>query len=460
MSLDRDHRPVPTPDLFAYNRKMVLERMKKAGATAGAILMFGFPEPGRVLTDYEPMFRQESYFWYMAGVGVAECACYIDIATGHCTLFYPDIPKEMAIWAGEQPSLEEIRQTYGFDEIKLFPEVKPYLTEKKPSKVYTAVASLIVGDYSEFSIDSEILLDAISEQRQIKSAKELELMRYSAGINNLAYRRVLKSLKPGWYEYQVEGEMQAEYFGHYCMYPAFQLTVCSGELCAILHYHKKTRKINDGDLVLIDAGGEYEMYCADNTRTFPANGKFNEDQKLVYTAVLEAQKAVINAAKPGVKWTDMAILSAKVMAEHLVKAGLLIGDVDEIVEKGVMAVFYPHGLGHGMGLDVHEVAGWPKGTERPAKPHLSLLRMGRVLEPGIVATVEPGCYFIPMLFNEALNDPVKSKYINKEVCLRMQKTVGGVRIEDDIVITENGCENLSAAIPKEIAEIEALMSEK
>ena len=110
-----------------------------------------------------------------------------------------------------------------------------------------------------------------------------------------------------------------------------------------------------------------------------------------------------------------------------------------------------------MGLDVHEVAGWPKGTERPQKPHLSLLRMGRVLEPGIVATVEPGCYFIPMLFNEALNDPVKSKYINKDVCLRMQKTVGGVRIEDDILITANGCENLSAHIPKEIDEIEALM---
>ena len=454
MSLDRDNRPVPTKEMFAYNRAQVLKRLEAANAD-GAILMFGFPEPGRPLTDYDPKFRQESYFWYMTGVNEPECACYIDIKTGHTVLFYPLIDEEMVIWAGEQPTLADIKETYGFDEVLLNTEIKAYVDKMKPSTLHTAVESLVRGD---FKVTSELLLDAIGEQRQIKSKDELVLMRYVAAINNEAYRRVLKTLKPNLYEYQVEAEMQNIYCGYYCMYPPFQITVCSGPLCAILHYHKKTRKIQDGDLVLIDSGSEYEMYCSDNTRTFPANGKFNEDQKLVYNAVLEAQKAVINNAKPGVPWQDMAILSAKVMAENLVKAGLLVGSPDEIVEKGVMAVFFPHGLGHGMGLDVHEVAGWPKGVQRPDKPHLNRLRMGRVLEPGIVVTVEPGCYFIPSLFNKALEDPVQSKYINKEVCLRMQKTVGGVRIEDDILITENGCENLSAAIPKEIDEIEKLMA--
>ncbi|OHT00299.1 Clan MG, family M24, aminopeptidase P-like metallopeptidase [Tritrichomonas foetus] len=454
MPLDRDNRPVPKPELFAYNRAQVLKRMQAAKAE-GAILMFGFPEPGRPLTDYDPKFRQESYFWYMTGVNEPECACYIDIKSGHSVLFYPLVPEDMVIWAGEQPTLEQIRVNYGFDEILLNTEIANYVDKQKPAALHTAVESLVHGD---FKVVSDLLLDAIGEQRQIKSEGEIELMRYSAGINNEAYRRVLRTLKPNQYEYEVESELQHEYCGYYCMYPPFQCTVCSGPLCAILHYHKKTRKIMDGDLVLIDAGGEYEMYCADNTRTFPANGKYNDDQKLIYTAVLEAQKAVISAAKPGVHWKDMAILSARVMAENLVKAGLLVGTVDEIMQNEVMTVFYPHGLGHGMGLDVHEVLGWPKGVEHPRTAHIAPLRMGRVLEPGIVCTVEPGCYFIPSLFNKAFEDPNKAKHINKEVCLRMQKTVGGVRIEDDILITKDGCENLSAQIPKEIDEIEALMA--
>jgi Xaa-Pro dipeptidase len=417
--------------------------------------MFGFREPGRILTDYDPLFRQESYFWYMTGVNVPDCAVYIDIATGKSTLFYPDIAEEMAIWAGTQPPLEAVREKYGFDEILLFQNLGDFVGRQNPVNAYTLAKELIVGD---FSGDCELLVEVIGEQRQIKSEGELRLMRYSAAINDRAYRRVLGALRPGLYEFQVEAELQYEYVGHYCMYPPFQVTVCSGELCAILHYHVKTRKIEDGDLVLIDTGGEYEMYCADNTRTFPANGRFSADQRLIYTAVLEAQKAVIEAAKPGVKWTDMAILSATVMAQYLVKSGLLIGEPDILVEKGVMAVFYPHGLGHGMGLDVHEVAGWPKGVERPNRPHLSRLRFGRVLEPGMVLTVEPGCYFIPLLYEAALADPEQSKFINRDVCLRMRKSVGGVRIEDDILITETGCENLSAAIPKEIDEIEALMN--
>jgi Xaa-Pro dipeptidase len=453
MAAELDSRPLPSAALFRDNRSAVLRRMLASGAT-GAILMFGLPDPGRIGTDYEPRFRQESYFWYLTGVNVPGCATYIDISTGHSVLFYPDIPDSEAIWSGEHPSLEETRLTYGFDDIHLVQDVPTYVASKAPARLYTVFKSLIVGD---FYVDSELLLEQIGEQRQIKSEGELWLMRYSAHVNELAYRRVLRTLRPGLYEFQVEAEMQYEYFGHNCLYPPFQITICSGEQCAILHYHKKTRKIADGDLVLIDAGGEYEMYCADNTRTYPANGKFSADQRLIYTAVLETQKAVIASAKPGVSWIDLALLSAAVMAEYLVKAALLVGDPQELVDKGVVAAFYPHGLGHGMGLDVHEVAGWPKGTSRPSHPNLKYLRIGRVLEPGMVLTVEPGCYFVPRLYSEVLGDPERAKYINADVCVRMQKTVGGVRIEDDILITSEGCQNLSAAIPKEIDEIEALM---
>ncbi|KAH0793992.1 Xaa-Pro dipeptidase [Histomonas meleagridis] len=450
---NQENCPVPKPELFQYNRREVIKRIVSAGAE-GAVLMFGFPEQGRVLTDYDPYFRQESYFWYMTGVNEPDCALYIDIKTGKSILFYQDVPQEMAIWSGEQPTLEEIRVKYGFDEIYLINSLSDYVSKQNPAFLHTAVESLVVGD---FRVTTEYLLDAINEQRQIKSANEIELIKHNAKINSLAYSRVLQTLRPGMYEYEVEGEMQYVYYSQNCRYPPFQLTICSGELCSILHYHKKSRKINDGDLVLIDAGGEYSMYCSDNTRTFPSNGKYSDDQRLIYNSVLEAQKAVIRTAKPGVSWVDIALLSVRVMCENLIKIGLLNGTVDEIMSHHIMSVFYPHGLGHGLGLDVHDVAGWPKGVERPKAPHIEHLRFGRVLEPGMVLTVEPGCYFIPMLFNEALNDPVKAKFINKEMCLRMHKSVGGVRIEDDILITEDGCENLSEGIPKEIEEIEEIM---
>lgn len=202
------------------------------------------------------------------------------------------------------------------------------------------------------------------------------------------------------------------------------------------------------------------LYPSDHTRTIPANGKYSEDQRTVYQAVLDANKAVIAAAKPGVNWQDMAILSAKVMAKALLEAGLFQnGSVDEIIEEGILAYFYPHGLGHGLGLDCHEIAGWEKGHQRPQKAHLAPLRYGRVLKPGVVITVEPGLYFLPNQIKKVLNDPVKAKYVNQEICERFQRNVGGVRIEDDILITEDG-NRILVTVPKEIDEIEAVISKR
>jgi Xaa-Pro dipeptidase len=300
----------------------------------------------------------------------------------------------------------------------------------------------------------------IGEQRQLKDPGEINYIKYACYINSLAISDAIKSLKPGMYEYQVQGILAKRWISHLCPGESFPPIVCSGEKCSILHCGDSSKQINDGELVLIDVGCEYQCYASDNTRTVPANGKFSEDQKKVYQAVLNANKAVIEQAKPGVKWTDMALLSARVMAQGLIEAGLFINaTAQEIIDQDILAAFYMHGLGHGMGLDDHEIAGWPKGVERPKISHLSPLRFGRVLSPGVVITVETGCYFIPLLYELLLNDPVKSKYIDKEVCLRFRKNVGGIRIEDDILITETGNE-LLAFIPKEISEIEQIMSQQ
>lgn len=461
IKIDLDHRPLPKASTFLDNRTRCINRMRTMGAK-GALLVFGRPDLTRAHSDFEAPFRQESCFYWLNGVNEPNCAFYVDIATGRSVLFYPDLPEDLAIWTGPLPTLADLKAKYGVDETRLVPELAAFLAAERPATVYTleATCDRALLDATGLPLNFTIALEAIGEERQLKGAGELELLRYACDVNCDAFYDTIRSVRPGMYAQQIEGALQHKYIDGYCRENAFATIVCVGQICATLHYHANTEKLRDGDLVLVDAGCEYFCYAADNTRTFPANGKFSEDQRLVYQAVLDAQKAVIAAAKPGVAWPDMAVLSARVMAEGLIRAGLFQnGTAEEIVEAGAMAVFYPHGLGHGMGLDCHEIAGWEPGHERPNKHHVSSLRMGRVLTPGIVVTVEPGCYFVPGLYEKAFQDPKIAKYINQDVCRRFRETVGGVRIEDDILITETGNENLSH-IPKEIADLEALMAQK
>ncbi|OHT02117.1 Xaa-Pro dipeptidase [Tritrichomonas foetus] len=458
MTVDLDNRPRANPQMWVDNRKRMVKRFADAGCK-GALLLTGFGEMSRPLSDFETHFRQESYFYWVCGADVADCAVYVDIATGHTTLFYPDLPADLAIWAGPLPTLDQIKAKFLVDDVRTTPTLPAFLNEKKPEKIYslepTLRRELIKG--VDIPFDFQAALEAIGEERQLKSEEELKLIQYACDINALSFDDVFRQTKVGMYDMEVEGVIQKRCISHYCRLHAFAPIVSSGHSCATLHRQPNCEKILDGQLVLVDAGCEYLCYAADNTRTFPANGKFTADQRAVYQAVLDTQKAVIAAAKPGVPWPDMARLSARVMAEGLIKAGLFQnGTAEEIVNSGALAVFYPHGLGHGMGLDCHECSGWK--TPRPDENHVRCLRMGRTLEPGIVVTVEPGCYFIPLLYEAAFNDPAKSKYINKEVCLRFRDTVGGIRIEDDILITKDGNRNLSS-IPKEIDEIEAIMAQ-
>ena len=459
MSFDLAQRPLAEPSLFAEHRERLLKRMRDGGAK-GAILLFGFPEISRPLTDFETHFRQESYIYWLCGADEPDCAVYVDIQSGKTTLFYPDIPEEYAVWQGELPTIEGVKAKFGVDEVILLPKLPEFLNEKKPEVLHTLEPlvrkELIQG--VDIPMDFKVAFEAMNEERQIKSEAEIKLIQYACDVNCEAFADVLKTLKTCKYDMDVVGVLQKRCCSAFCYYHAFSPIVSPGKAAATLHLSPACRPIKDGDLVLIDAGCEYLCYAADNTRTFPANGKFSDDQRAVYQAVLDTQKAVIAAAKPGVPWPDMARLSAKVMAEGLLKAGLFQnGTPEEIVNSGAMAVFYPHGLGHGMGLDCHEVGGWEPGHQRPDENHVRCLRMGRTLEPGIVVTVEPGCYFIPILYEKAFKNPDIAKYINKDVCLRFRETVGGIRIEDDILITKDGNRNLSH-IPKEIDEIEKIMA--
>lgn len=204
-------------------------------------------------------------------------------------------------------------------------------------------------------------------------------------------------------------------------------------------------------------GGEYYCYGSDITCSFPSNGKFTPIQKFLYETVLKSNRAVLAALKPGVNYMDMHILSDRIMLEEFVKFGLLKGDIDEMLELRISAIFQPHGLGHLIGIDTHDVGGYLDPLSRSSKPGLKSLRLNRQLEAGMVLTVEPGVYFIDFLLDEAYADPVKSKFLVKEE-IEKCRGIGGVRIEDNIYINENGAE-LFTDVPRTVDEIESFMKE-
>jgi Xaa-Pro dipeptidase len=216
--------------------------------------------------------------------------------------------------------------------------------------------------------------------------------------------------------------------------------------------------MRDGERIVLDLGSEFSGYATDITRSYPVNGKFTDDQKAIHNAVLSAQQAVINAMKPGISWVDMHLLAEKTIIEHLLKIGILHnGTVKEIQEAYVGSVFFCHGLGHLLGLNVHDVGGYPAGVERSKIPGPAWLRTARKLEAGMVITVEPGIYFNNLVIDKALKDEKKAKYINAETLKRFRES-GGVRIEDDILVTDTGAENFTL-VPTTVEDIEQVIRE-
>ncbi|KAL6265643.1 hypothetical protein P5V15_002436 [Pogonomyrmex californicus] len=314
---------------------------------------------------------------------------------------------------------------------------------------------------AEFQVDNSILYPEICECRVIKSPQEIEVLRYVCKISSEAHKTVMRSVRPGIPEYKAEA-----WFLHYvyamggCRHVSYTCICGSGHNSSILHYGHagapNNKVIRDGDMCLFDMGGNYCGYAADITCSFPANGKFTEDQKLVYNAVLKARDAVIAAAKPGVAWTDMHLLANRVMLTSLKEGGLLIGDVEDMIKAGLNEVFQPHGLGHLLGLDVHDVGGYlPGHPERSKDAGVRKLRTARALLAGMFLTVEPGCYFIDCLLDAALANPNQSKFLVQEQLQRF-RGFGGVRIEDDVLITESGVENMTD-VPRTVEEIESFM---
>jgi len=303
----------------------------------------------------------------------------------------------------------------------------------------------------------------MAELRVLKTDAELEVMRYASKIAAAAHMEVMKKIHANMYEYQMESLFRhISYYTGGCRHLSYTCIAASGENAAVLHYGHanapNAKLINDGDICVFDMGPEYNCYASDVTCSFPANGKFTPQQRITYNAVFKANQAVFKAAKPGVRWTDMHILSERVILTELKAAGLLVGDVEEMVQKRMGAVFMPHGLGHLLGLDVHDVGGYLGDAEpRSTLPGLKSLRTTRTLKERMVITIEPGCYYIDFLLDRALADPQLAPHIVADK-LKEFRNSGGVRIEDDVVIWEKGNENMNHQLPRTVEEIEGFMA--
>uniref|UniRef100_A0A8D1BJK6 Xaa-Pro dipeptidase n=2 Tax=Sus scrofa TaxID=9823 RepID=A0A8D1BJK6_PIG len=399
--------------LFVLNRRRLCERLRKNPAVqAGSVVVLqGGEETQRYCTDTGVLFRQESFFHWAFGVTEPGCYGVIDIDSGTSTLFVPRLPPSHATWMGKIHSKEHFKEKYAVDDVHYADEIASVLTSRSPSVLLT-LRGVNTDSGSVFLGPGNCLLLSSTSSRVFKTDMELEVLRYTNKISSEAHREVMKAVKVGMKEYEMES--------------------------------------------LFDMGGEYYCFASDITCSFPANGKFTEDQKAIYEAVLRSCRAVMNSMKPGVWWPDMHRLADRVHLEELTRIGILTGSVDAMVQVHLGAVFMPHGLGHFLGIDVHDVGGYPEGVERIDEPGLRSLRTARHLQAGMVLTVEPGIYFIDHLLDEALADPARACFFNCEVLQRF-RGFGGVRIEEDVVVTNSGMELLTC-VPRTVEEIEACMA--
>lgn len=420
----------------------------------GAELMYRYD------TDYEFPFRQESNFWYLTGVSEPDFHLILDLERQEYHLFAPDRDAQYAVWHGRVKTRDQYQKEYQPDHLHYEGKLPQLLRELNPDKIY-CVDEIQAEFIEEFDrktpIDLDTMPEAITHCRVFKTDWELDQMREAARVNDIAHRGVLEALEPGKFEYELKAVFDYHQIKNGLMQDAYNGIFAAGKNSAILHYVENDRQIKDGDLFLIDAGFEYNGYASDFTRTYPANGSFSAGQSAIYEAVLEAQKQVIEAARPEVNMEDLHVLAARVMMRGLKDAGIVRGSIDDLMNEDVFALFFPHGLGHFLGIDTHDVGGYPQGVDRIERPGIKYLRMRRTLQPGMVLTIEPGLYFVPALLKPALKDDKIAPFLNASR-LREMMDFGGIRIEDNLIITDEGYENLTN-VPKERDEIEKVMAE-
>jgi Xaa-Pro aminopeptidase len=406
--------------------------------------------------DSEYPYRHDSYFFYLTGFTEPESVAVIVAAKGDAParsiLFCREKNIEHEIWTGLRYGPAAAREQFGFDEAYAideldaqmarllancgdlyYPLARGSLDERVARWLKAVRAQSRAGITAPASTHD--VLGMLDEMRLIKDDTELAVMQRAADISGGAHARAMRFARPGMWEYEIEAELLHEFRRHGAQYPAYTPIVAAGANSCILHYNTNNAHTRDGDLVLIDAGCELDSYASDITRTWPVNGRFSGPQRELYELVLASQQAAFDAVAPGRQYSDFHNAALRVLTQGMLDLGLIDKDkhatVDDAISERAYQQFYMHGTGHWLGLDVHDV-GQYRDTTVEAKP-------SRALQPGMVLTVEPGIYVRPA-------EGVPEQYWNI-----------GIRIEDDVVVTADGCRVLTVSAPKQVDEIEALM---
>jgi Xaa-Pro aminopeptidase len=442
-----------TMNVYAKRRAAVLNHMRAQGG--GVAIIQTAPEVMRN-ADADYPYRHDSYFYYLTGFTEPEAT--LVLVTGNqdqSILFCREKNEEREIWDGYRFGPEAAKAHFGFDAafpINSIDSELPRLMANAPALFYAlgssstldariqnwlnAVRSQARAGVSAPSsaIDIRTILN---EMRLVKDDDEIAIMQRAADISAAAHARAMRISRAGLREYHLEAELLHEFRSNGSQSPAYGSIVATGANACVLHYRAGDAELRDGDLVLIDAGCELDSYASDITRTFPVNGKFSTAQKTLYEIVLESQYAAIAATRAGARFTDGHDAALRVLTQGMLDTGLLdknkVGSVDDVIAGGQYRQFYMHRTGHWLGMDVHDVGDYrdpaPAGQDKP----------WRTLAPGMVLTIEPGIYVRPA-------PGVPEQYWNI-----------GIRIEDDALVTAEGCEILTQKAPKTITEIEAVM---
>jgi Xaa-Pro aminopeptidase len=449
-------------DVLHDRRKRLLSRIAGEADAPGKLAIFaGQPRPRNYLANAYP-FRAESHFLYLAGVHLSGAALVCD--EGVWTVYAEAPSADDELWHGPSASLAQLGDALGvrarpLDELAGAARGAATLpTSDGGSNLAQSAALGREVRYGTLPLPADVALaDAMVAVRLVHDAHAQQRLREAAEAAREAHLTGMASTEPGLPEHAVRAAMEAVFLRRGCTTSYSPIVTTHGE---VLHHHGHGNVMQAGDLLLADVGAETEDgWASDVTRTWPVSGRFSATQRAVYDVVLAANEAVIQRVKPGARWRDLHLTASRVLARGLVDLGWLRGEPDGLVERGVHALFFPHGLGHLLGLDVHDMedlgdrAGYAKGRTRSTQFGLSYLRMDRDLAPGMGVTVEPGLYVVPAILKDPRFSELVRAHVDREALARFSD-VRGIRIEDDVLVTETGADVLSRAIPKRPSEVE------
>lgn len=457
-----------------FDKQVYIDRRTalKEKFKSGLLLFAGNDESSMNYPNNTYKFRQDSTFLYYFGLDIPGMIGIIDIDDNKEYLFGYEYTLEDTVWMGQQPKLAQLAEQIGVAHSETIDKLKKFLKAKSSKQIKIHFLPVYRGDQTLKLADlldenpyklktrfSKKLIEFVVAQRSIKGEEEIAEIEYAMEIAYQMHTTAMRMAKPGVIERDIAGAIEgiALSIGNGVSFPP--IVSKNGQT---LHNHYHGNVLKNGDLLVCDSGAESLLhYASDITRTIPVGGKFSYKQKEIYEIVLTAQKNAINMIKPGVKHVDVHLTAAKIIAAGLSQIGLMKGDINAAVKNGAHALFFPHGLGHMMGLDVHDMenlgeafVGYDETVKRSDQFGLSYLRLAKELRPGYVFTCEPGIYFIPELIDQWKAKKKFKNFIDYDK-VDEYRGFGGIRIEDDILVTQTGYKVLGRPIPKEPDDVEA-----